>query len=132
MNNLKVKKSIFENIKHFDENGNEYWLARELMIVLEYKKWERFSNTIENAKFACENSGYNVNEHFPEVGKMISIGKGGKRIVEDYKLSRYACFLIGQIADSRKRPVALDQTYFAVQTRKQEIIEKDYNLLTEE
>ena len=132
MNNIEINNRIFEGIKHVDEKGNEYWEARELMTILEYSKWERFSNAITNAKEACEKSGCNIDEHFPEIGKMIKIAKGGQRKVLDYKLSRYACYLIVQNADPRKKVIALAQTYFAVQTRKQELIEKDYDMLTED
>lgn len=133
MNEIKeYKENLFEDIKHIDEDGNEYWFARELMPLLEYSKWERFSNAIENAKIACDNSGYNVNEHFPRVGKLINIGKGGKRKVDDYKLSRYACYLIAQNGDSRKKAISLAQTYFAIQTRKQELSEEEYCRLTED
>lgn len=125
-------EKMFENVKHIDENGNEYWLARELMTLLGYSKWERFSNAIENSKLACEKSGYEINQHFPETGKMIKIAKGAQRKVLDYKLSRYACYLIVQNGDSRKEAIALGQTYFAIQTRKQELTEKEYSMLTED
>ena len=88
------------------------------MNILEYSKWERFLNAIENAKTSCKKSENNVNDHFPEVGKMVSIGSKTKRIIKDYKLSRYACYLIVMNGDSRKEVIALGQTYFAVQTRK--------------
>ena len=128
MNEIKeYTEKMFEDIKYIDEGGNEYWLARELMPLLEYSKWERFSN----AKTACQQSGYNIKDHFPEVGKMVSIGSNTTRKVIDYKLSRYACYLIVQNGDSRKKAIALGQTYFAIQTRKQELSEKEYNALTE-
>ena len=125
-------EKIFENIKHIDENGKEYWEARELMTLLEYSKWERFSNAIDYAKKSCENSGHNVEDHFPGVGKMVQIGSNTKRKIQDNKLSRYACYLIVQNGDSRKKAVALGQTYFAIQTRKQELSDKEYGELTED
>ena len=102
------------------------------MPLLEYSKWERFSNTIENAKIACKNSGYKVSDHFPNVGKMVQIGSKTNRQIVDYKLSRYACYLITQNGDSRKKTIALAQTYFAIQTRKQELSEVDYSMLSED
>ena len=122
-------ETIFEQIKHVDEIGNEYWYARELQLVLEYKKWEKFLDVINKAMISCLNSNYKVLDHFPQVGKMISIAKGGRRELLDYKLSRYACYLIAQNGDSRKKVIALAQTYFAIQTRKQEILE---NMLEDE
>ena len=133
MNELKeYTEKMFEDIKHIDEEGKEYWLARELQTALDYKKWQKFINVIENAKIACEQSNFIIEDHITQVGKMINVGKGGKRKVEDYKLSRYACYLIAQNGDSRKKTIALAQTYFAVQTRKQELSEKEYSMLTED
>ena len=133
MNEIKeYTEKVFEDIKHIDENGNEYWLARELQHILDYSQWRRFENTIDKAKIACKNSNIDVEEHFANVGKMINLGKGGKRNVGDYKLSRYACYLIAQNGDSRKEVIALAQTYFAIQTRKQELSEKEYSELTED
>ncbi len=132
-NNLEIiNNNIFENIKHIDENGNEYWLGRELQKALEYSQWRRFNEVIQKAIITCKSSKYNVSDHFADVGKMIKIAKGGNRKIEDYKLSRYACYLIAQNADSRKKVVALAQTYFAIQTRKMELLERDYNSLTED
>lgn len=108
----------FEDIKHVDEYGNEYWLARELQEALEYKKWQKFMNVIENAKLACEQSNLVVDEHFTQVGKMIEIAKGAKRKIEDYNLSRYACYLIVQSANPQFETVASGQIYFVVQLRK--------------
>ena len=133
MNEIKeYTEKVFEDIKHIDENGNEYWLARELQVVFEYTQWRRFENTISKAKTACSNSNVSVEYHFANVGKMINLGKGGTRSVDDYKLTRYACYLIAQNGDSRKKAIALAQTYFAIQTRKQELSEKEYNELSED
>ncbi len=125
-------ETTFERIKHINEYGNEYWEARELMAVLEYKKWENFHKVIKNAMIACEKSNNLIGDHFSQVGKMVEIGSGAKRKQVDYELSRYACYLIVQNADSRKENVALGQTYFAVQTRKQEISELEYSKLSED
>ena len=133
MNELEnISETIFENIKHVDDDGNEYWYARELQKVLEYKRWDKFYNVIESAQVACSISNYNVLDHFSQVGKMVDIGSNTSRNIVDYKLSRYACYLIAQNGDSRKKVIALAQTYFAIQTRKQELLEEEYNSLTED
>ena len=133
MNEIKeYNKTVFEDIKHIDEDGNEYWLARELQIALDYKKWQKFINVIENAKMACEQSKFIIDDHFTQVGKLVNIGSKTSRSIVDYKLSRYACYLIVQNSDPRKEVVALGQTYFAIQTRKQELTEKEYSMLTED
>ena len=124
--------SMFENIKHIDDYGNEYWYARELQKVLEYKEWRNFKVVIDKAITSCKNSKFNVFDHFVEANKMIEIGKTAKRKILDYKLSRYACYLIVQNADPSKEVVALGQTYFAVQTRKQEITEQEYDSLSDD
>lgn len=125
-------EKLFEDIKHIDENGNEYWSARELQKVLRYDKWENFYKVINYAMIACENSDIDTNEQFLEVGKLSINVNGGKRRIIDYHLSRYACYLIAQNGDSRKEVIALAQTYFAIQTRKQELSEKEYYELTED
>ena len=122
----------FESIKHVDENGVEFWYARELMIMLEYSKWGNFVKVIDKAKESCKNSNINTLNHFADVGKMIVVAKGAEREIDDYKLTRYACYLIAQNGDSRKRAIALAQTYFAVQTRKQEITRQEYEQLSED
>lgn len=97
MNEVKqYSESIFESIKHIDENGQEYWEARELQKVLEYKEWRKFENVIEKAMTTCEISKYNVSDHFVQLDKMVDIGSAAKRKIKDYKLSRYACYLIVQ------------------------------------
>ena len=128
----KYNEKTFEDIKHIDECGNEYWYARELQVALDYKRWDKFCNVIESAKIACENSNNAVLNHFSQAGKMVEIGSGAKRKQMDFKLSRYACYLIVQNASPNKEVVALGQTYFAIQTRKQEITEKEYSKLTED
>ena len=133
MNELeKINETIFESIKHVDDDGNEYWYARELQKVLEYTEWRKFVGVIKKAIKSCKASNYVTSDHFVGADKMINLGKGGQRKVSDYKLSRYACYLIAQNGDSRKKVIALAQTYFAIQTRKHELLEQEYNNLTED
>ena len=115
--------SIFENFKYFDKNHNEYLLARELQKILAYSEWRNFLNVIEKAITACENSGNDISNHFVDVNKTVHTGASSKDI-EDIQLSRYACYLIVQNGDPRKKEIALGQTYFALQTHKQELSEK--------
>jgi len=100
----------FEGIKHVDENGNEFWNARELSEILMYSKWENFSKVIKKAMLACKNSGFSIDDHFPEVRKTIAMPKSAKKQVVDYQLTRYACYLIVQNGDPRKKIIALGQT----------------------
>ncbi len=132
LNNMEKHNKSFEAIKHIDENGIEFWYARELMKVLSYKDWRYFDAVIEKAKVACQNSDLAIIDHFVVNNKMVEIGSGAKREQKDYKLTRYACYLIAQNSNPRLKIVALAQTYFAIQTRKQEITETEYSLLTED
>ncbi len=133
MNQIKEYNEVtFERIKHINEYGNEYWYARELMEALEYSKWSNFASVIDKAKSACKLSKNIIADHFADIGKTIKMSKGASKLIDEYKLSRYACYLIAQNGDSRKESIALAQTYFAVQTRKQEINEKEYSKLSED
>lgn len=124
-------ENTFESIKHINEYGQEYWLARELQRVLEYTEWRNFSRIIDKAKDACTGSGNSVEDHFVDVNKMVEIGSSTYRELEDYQLSRYACYLIAMNGDPRKQVIANAQTYFAVKTRQQELIE-DFDQLSED
>lgn len=131
MDNIKkYNENIFESIKHTDEYADEFWFARELQEVLEYKQWRRFNEVIEKSKISCEVSGIPVSDHFAEVGKLVDIGSNTTREIQDYILTRYACYLIVQNGNPRKKNVALGQTYFAVKTRQQELL--DFNTLADD
>ena len=131
-NLITITEDNFESIKHIDENGIEYWYARELQNVLNYKEWRKFENVINKAKEACENSDISIFDHFVDVAKTIKMPKGAEKTIIDYRLTRYACYLIAQNGDSRKKAIALAQTYFAVQTRKQELTRQEYEQLSED
>lgn len=132
MSNIEeYAKKKFEDIKHVDEHGNEYWEARELQQILGYKEWRYFSAVIEKAQIACSQSNNNINSNFGVNTKIVKTGVSSKAVI-DYKLSRYACYLIVQNANPKYEEVALGQTYFAIQTRKMELTEEEYNKLTED
>ncbi len=125
--------SIFEQIKHTDENGNEFWMARQLAKALEYTDFRNFSSVIAKATEACKNSGQPIENHLVEANEVVAVGSGASHTYPSYKLSRYACYLVVQNADPSKEVIALGQTYFAVQTRLQEIRQMDeYNRLSTE
>ena len=125
-------EKTFEDIKHIDENGTEYWLARELQEILGYTKWGNFLNVIEKAKDSVETSEIEVSDHFADVGKTIKMPKGAEKIIPDIMLTRYACYLIVQNGDPRKKMIALGQQYFAIQTRKQELSDREFEELSED
>lgn len=132
MNGIEeYNEKTFENIKHVDDKGNEYWEARELQQILGYKEWRYFSAVIEKAQVACSQSNNNINSNFGVNTKIVKTGVSSKAII-DYKLSRYACYLIVQNANPKFKAVALGQTYFAVQTRRMELTEEEYSKLTED
>ena len=130
-NLIEYSEQTFESIKHINEYGEEYWFARELQPILEYTEWRNFLKVIDKAKIACQNSDISVEDHFVGANKMVGIGSGAERTIEDIQLSRYACYLIVQNCDPRKKVIAIGQTYFAVKTRQQELIE-NYEELTED
>ncbi|MBQ7913858.1 MAG: DNA damage-inducible protein D [Clostridia bacterium] len=125
------QQKLFDDIRHIDENGQEYWFARELQGALTYAKWENFHKVIKTAQIACKISQQEVTYHFPEVRKTIPMPKGASKTAIDYKLTRYACYLIVMNGDPRKEVIAWAQTYFAVKTRQQELAEL-YDQLTED
>ena len=132
MNDLvNYNEETFESIKHVNEYGQEYWLARDLQPILDYAQWRRFAEAIDRAKQACQNSGFDVSDHFADVGKMVDIGSGAEREIDDVMLSRYACYLIVMNGDPRKEVIAVGQSYFAVKTRQQELID-NYEELSED
>ena len=124
-------ESVFEDVKHINEYGQEFWYARDLQKVLGYTEWRNFLKVISSAMTACEESGQAISECFVEVNKTSPMPRGGSKSLDDFMLSRYACYLIAMNGDPRKRVIALAQTYFAVKTRQQELIE-DYDCLTED
>ena len=125
-------EEVFEKIKHVDDEGNEFWYARELMIALEYTEFRKFKPIIEKAIITCEGSLKRIDDHFARVGGMVEIGSKAKRKVEDYKLTRYACYLIALNGDPRKDVIALAKTYFAIQTRKMELLDEEFKELSED
>ncbi len=129
---VTYSQQTFENIKHTDENGTEFWYARELQTALEYTEWRNFEKSVKRAKEACAASGFIETDHFVDVNKMVDLGSGSQRKISDIKLSRYACYLIVMNGDPRKEVIALGQTYFAVKTRQKEISDSAAQLSEDE
>lgn len=123
---VKLTKTFEEHVHEWE--GIEFWFARDLQKLLGYDKWENFSKIVEKAKDSCKNAGFNVEDHFPEIRKKVSLGSGAERQIDDFMLTRYACYLIAQNGDPRKEEIAFAQSYFAIQTRKQELIEERIKL----
>lgn len=129
-----MEKKLIQELKDkyeeaaYEQSGIEYWLARELQILLGYSEWRNFTHVIERAKESCTSSGDHISDHFVEVNKMVSLGSGSERNIYDLMLTRYACYLIAQNGDPRKEPIAFAQSYFAIQTRKQELLEERIHL----
>lgn len=124
-NLIETLITSFENAAHSDDGGNEFWYARDLQLLLGYTKWDNFLTVIQRAREACVTSGHTTSDHFAGVGKMVTLGSGSVREIEDIVLSRYACYLIAQNGDPRKQEIAFAQTYFAIQTRRQEIRDEE-------
>ena len=128
--NIQIISKLTKNFEEYayEEDGMEFWFARDLQKLLGYSKWENFTKVIEKAKDACKNIRQDINDHFPEVRKTINMPKGATKYIEEYMLTRYACYLIAQNGDSRKQEIAFAQNYFAIQTRKQELIKERIKL----
>jgi DNA-damage-inducible protein D len=124
---VKSLTDTFQNHSNTTDNGIEFWFARDIQHLLGYTEWRNFTNVITKAKTSCEASGNNISDHFVDINKMVNIGSGAQKQVEDIMLTRYACYLIAQNGDPKKEPIAFAQNYFAIQTRKYEIIEQRIN-----